>query len=139
MREWKEVIEEMIKNVDWLITVDGKKEFEHFFTDYMYILDFGTILPILNIKFGLYKDKGFDSNESSLLEYADEKGYRIITEDRPMILEGVTGNKNIIFLIDFFYELTENYEYFNTEELYHLIGLFRKWKNINKKKAESIE
>jgi hypothetical protein len=85
-----------------------------------------------------YQNKGFDANDASLLEYADERGFRIITEDRPMILEGVTSEKNIIFLIDFFSELTENYNYFSTKELYHLVKIFRKWRNIKEDKAQAI-
>jgi hypothetical protein len=138
MDEWKKQIEIIIKNIDWFITIEGRKEFEYFYSDNVELLNYGTILPILGTKITEYKDKGFDSNDASLLEYADDRGYRIITEDRPMILEGVTGKMNIIFLIDFFSELTEGYNYFSTRELYHLLKLFRNWRNIKEEKANAI-
>ena len=138
IKKWKEPKEGIIKEVDWFITIEVKKEFEHFYKDNLDLLDYGTILPVLGIKITNYEKKGYDLNDSSLLEYADEKSYRIITEDRPMLLEGVTEKKNIIFLIDFFSELTEKYEYFTTRELYQLLKLFRKWRNIKEEKADSI-
>jgi hypothetical protein len=136
--EWKEPIKKIIENIDWFITVEGRKEFEHFYVDNLELLSHGTIVPILGTKIIEYQNKGFDANDASLLEYADERGFRIITEDRPMILEGVTSEKNIIFLIDFFSELTENYNYFSTKELYHLVKIFRKWRNIKEDKAQAI-
>ena len=138
MKKWKEPIEEIIKETDWFITIEGKKEFEHFYKNDIELLDYGTILPVLGTKIPNYEKKGFDSNDASLLEYAAEKDYRIITEDRPMLLEGVTEKKNIVFLIDFFSELTEKYEYFSTRELYQLLKLFRKWRNIKEEKATTI-
>ena len=138
MKDWKEPIETIIKETNWFITVEGKKEFEHFYEEDLELLEYGSIIPVLGTKMKGYRDKGYDANDASLLEYADEKGYRILTEDRPMLLEGLSKQKNIIFLIDFFSELTEKYEYFTTRELYQLLKLFRKWRNIKEEKAVSI-
>ena len=103
--------------VDWFITFEGKIDFEHFYKDYLDLLDYGTILPVLGTKISNYEKKGYYLNDSSFLEYSEEKSYRIITEDRPMLLEGVTVKKNIIFLFDFFSVLTEKYDYFTTSVL----------------------
>lgn len=82
---------------------------------------------------------GFDRNDASLLEYNSIQQLRIITEDRPMLLEGVTGKKDIIMLIDFFIELTGRDNYFSGKEFYHLLHIFRKWRNIDKDKEIALE
>ena len=121
------------------ITIEGKKEFEHFFPTELDLLDHCTVLPLLNEKLDDFVGKGYDRNDASLLEYNCVRNYRIITEDRPMLLEGVTSKQDIIMLIDFFSELTGKNNYFTSRELYHLIQLFRKWRNIDEKKENAIE
>lgn len=138
-REWSKSITEIIEDIDWFITIEGKKEFEHFFPAELNLLDYCTILPLLNVKLDEFITKGFDRNDASLLEYNLIQNYRIITEDRPMLLEGVTGKNDIIMLIDFFLELTGKENYFSTKELYHLIHILSKWRNIDKDKAAAIE
>ena len=138
-KKWEPIINDIIIKIEWFVTIEGKKEFEHFFPHDLDILDQGIILPILNIKLNEFIEKGFDLNDASLLEYNDERNYRIITADRQMLTEGVISKRNIIFLIDFFLELTINYHFFSKRELYHLIKLFRKMGNINIKKANEVE
>ncbi len=138
-KNWESIISEIIINIEWFITIEGKKEFEHFFPQELDILDHGIILPFLNIKLNEFVEKGFDLNDASLLEYNIERNYRIITEDRPMLTEGIISKRNIIFLIDFFLELTIDYNYLSKRELYHLIKIFRKMGNINIKKANEVE
>ena len=134
--EWQKPIEELIVKSDIFITVEGKKEFEYRFPDELDLLDNITVFPILNTDtFKQYRKK-YDLNDSSLLEYCDIKGYRIISEDRPLLEEGITNKKNILQLIDFFYELYISYNFFSRTEMYHLINLFRTWKNIKEKKAK---
>ncbi|MHA2364590.1 MAG: hypothetical protein ACXAC7_11590, partial [Candidatus Hodarchaeales archaeon] len=106
IKEWKLLINEIIKKIDWFITTEGKKEFDYWFPSELDIIETGTILPVLDIKYHYYLEQGYDANDASLLEYLDLRNYRIITEDRPMLLEGVTGKRNIIYLVDFFAELT---------------------------------
>lgn len=136
---WNKVITELIPEIDWFITVEGRKEFEHFFPTELGLLDHCTVLPILNEILDEFLDKGFDKNDASLLEYNTLRKYRIITEDRPMLLEGVTGKQDIIMLVDFFSELTGKDNYFTSRELYHLVQLFKKWRNIDEKKENAIE
>lgn len=138
-KSWSKVITELIPGIDWFITVEGRKEFEHFFPEEVDLLDHCTILPILNEKLDEFIIKGFDKNDASLLEYNAVRKYRIITEDRPMLLEGVAGKKDIIMLVDFFSELTGKDNYFTSRELYHLVQLFKKWRNIDEKKENAIE
>ena len=105
----------------------------------MELLDHGTTLTVLNIKLNYFLTKGFDLNDASLLEYNSIRIYRIITEDRPMLLEGITTKNDIIMLIDFFLELTGPDNYFTGKEMYHLIHIFRKWRNIDKSKENTVE
>ena len=137
MIEWKHIIEELIEQVDFFITVEGKKEFEYRFPEDLDVLNKITILPILNEHYLEYIKRQFDPTDASLLEYADLRDYRLITEDRLMLAEGITLKKNIVCLIDFFKELADGYAFFSKKELYHLVKIFRKWKNISKKKAST--
>ena len=139
MTNWDSIIDELLTKLDWFVTVEGKKEFQHFYPDQIQILDKGTILPVLNIRLKNFIEEGFDLNDASLLEYAILRNYRIITEDRPLIGEAIYNKVNIVFLIDFFLELTETNKYFSKREFYHLIKLFKKWKNIKKDKARKLE
>lgn len=139
MKSWTNLIDEAMQSVDWFVTVEGKKEFEHFHSEHITFLEYGTILPVLDERYNHYISKGFDPNDASLLEYVDVLNYRIITEDRPMLLEGVTSKRNIICLIDFFSELAYAHKFLTKKEMYHLTKLFRSWKNISKEKALALE
>ena len=132
--EWQDFVKFFIKKCDLFISVEGKNEFEHRFPDFLYLLNDITILPILDQSYQKYVEKGFDSNDASLLEYAEKKNHRIVTEDRPMLIEGITERRNIIQLIDFFYELYINYSFITEKDFKKLVKIFRKWRNITKKK-----
>ncbi|OLS21364.1 MAG: hypothetical protein HeimC3_36090 [Candidatus Heimdallarchaeota archaeon LC_3] len=136
--KWRGVMEDLIKGLDCFITVEGKKEFEYRFPNELNLLDYITILPVIESEKYKYFLQFFDPTDASLLEYVDKRNYRIITEDRPMIAEGVTTKRNIVFLIDFFYEMYKTNSFFSTNEIYKLVKLFRKWKNISKKKEKQI-
>ena len=45
MKKWNEPIEKIIKETNWFVTVEGKKEFEHFYQNDLKLLDYGSILP----------------------------------------------------------------------------------------------
>lgn len=137
-KEWNSLIDEILEKMNFFITTEGKNEFEYRFPNDLDIVNQINVLPVLNDRYSNYMKLGFDPADASLLEYTDIRKYRIITEDRPMIAEGSTSRKNIIFLIDFFRELAEGYRFITSKELYKLVKLFRKWKNITKKKAKEI-
>ena len=137
-RQWKAAMDDLIDQIECFITIEGKKEFEHRFPEDIDLLNNIAILPVLKSeKYHIFLED-FDATDASLLEYNEKRGYRIITEDRPMIAEGVTSKKNIIFLIDFLYELHKAYDFFTSREIYQLVQIFREWKNISKKKAKDI-
>lgn len=134
--EWKNTIDEIINKTEIFITVEGKIEFEYRFPDDLNLLNRITIYPVLNTDIFAKYNKIYDLTDASLLEYSENKGYRIITEDRPLLQEGITEKKNIIQLIDFFYELYLKDNFFSKKEIITLIDFFRNWKNIKDKKAK---
>lgn len=134
--QWEDPIKEIIKDLDIFITTEGKKEFEHRFQQNLDLLNDISILPVLNTpKYANYVQQ-YDPTDASLLEYSEIRGYRLITEDRPLLEEGITAKKNIIQLLDLFYELYQRDDFFTQTEMYQLIKLFRQWRNIKEKKAK---
>lgn len=138
-KQWQLAMDDLIQQLDCFITVEGKIEFEYRFSEDLNILNHISILPVL--KSARYYEylKDFDAADASLLEYNEKRDYRIVTEDRPMIAKGVTSKKNIIYLIDLFYEFYKIYAFFSSKEMYQLVDIFRKWKNISKKKAKYLK
>ena len=134
--EWRATIEEILDKYDFFITTEGRKEFEYRFEKEKDLLDKITIFPVINTELFQINCKKYDPTDSSLLEYSELKGYRIITEDRPLLEEGITRKKNIIQLLDFFYEIYMKDEFLTKREMYHLIKQFRKWKNVKEIKAD---
>ena len=138
--KWKLIIQEMIMEMNFFIMTEGKKEFEHRFSEDLDVLDEITILPLLKgpdyVKF---LQAGLDSNDASLLEYAIQKKYRIVTEDYPMLAQGVSDQQNIEQLVDFCKELLVKDNYFSLREFRQLVMEFRKWKNITKKKENKLK
>ena len=55
-----------------------------------------------------------------------------------MIAEGISSKKNIINLIYLFFELYKGHHFFSSKEIYKLVKIYRKWKNITKKKEKSL-
>ena len=132
---WKDIIDHFIDTINIFTTTSGKKEFMYRFPDRIELLDRIIIFPHLHSEiFQEYLIK-FDEADASLLEYSSSKGYRIITEDRPMLEEGMMRNQNIVQLLDFFYELYAKYEFFSMNEIIKLIKIFRKWRNIKERKS----
>ena len=92
--KWKALMTDFLKNYNVFITHEVKKEFIHRFENYLHLLDLIIILP--RIKSSIeYDKKKFDLADISLLEYAENPNYLIITEDHPMLAQGVTQRKNI--------------------------------------------
>ena len=137
--EWGSLIDNIIDQINFFVTSEGKIEFEYRFPEEIIILNRIAILPVLKGEiYRYYIEKGFDKTDASLLEYSEVRGYRIITEDHLMLSEAITKNQNIIQLIDFFRELCLVDAYFLRKEIYQIAKLFRKWKNITKKKEKQI-
>lgn len=137
--EWREIIEDILDQISFFITTYGKFEFEYRFPKFVNLLSSIAVLPAIRGEFFYaFIEKGFDENDASLLEYSIQKSYRIITEDHLMLLEGVTTKQNVIQLIDFFKELSIIDSYFSKHEMIKLVKIFRKWKNITKKKEKRI-
>lgn len=134
--DWKVAFEDIINQINLFITVEGKKEFEYRFPDHLYLLDKIIILPLLNTNQFSEYFMNFDSNDSSLLEYAKHNSHRLITEDYPMLEQAITDKLNAVQLIDFLFELYINYNFFTDTEMKRLIRTLREWRNIKKKKAE---
>jgi len=130
---WKDLIDEILEKSNIFITHEVKKELEYRFPEEKEIIDLLTILPARNVDFKSLLSKGFDPADASLLEYMLIDGYRIITEDHPMLMEGVTSKRNILQLADFFGILMK-LGFISRRELYHLVKRMRKMKNITKKK-----
>ncbi len=136
--KWKDIVDEMIEETQFFITNSVKKEFEFRFPTELELLLKVAILPdIKHEKYRKWIIKGFDEADATLLEYSDLKEYRLITEDIPMLNEGITNKKNIIHLIDFFKELYY-IDFITKTEFYQLIKTFREWKNITLKKEKLL-
>ncbi len=135
---WKDLIIEILKEGNFFITHEVKKEFYHFFPHETTLLEFVEILPILNQIINEYLQKNFDLADASLLEYSDIKNYRICTEDRPMLMEGVTSKRKIIQLADLFGELYV-FNFLSKKELYQLTKTLKKWRNISNKKEKQVK
>ena len=82
-------------------------------------------------------NRGFDPADSSLLKYVEIKGCRLISDDHPMILKGVTTKKNVFQLVDYFAELL-TVGFVTKREFYHLVKILRGMKNISKKKESRL-
>ncbi len=134
---WEDLINEILEKSDIFITHEIRKELEYRFPSEINVFEWLKILPIRNIKFSQFISKGFDLADASLLEYALIDGYKIITEDHPMLMEGVTLKQNILQLADFFGILMK-LGFITKKELYHLIKILRKMKNITKKKESEL-
>ena len=135
---WDSVIDNLLDQGLFFITSEGEKEFRYWFKNDLFILEKFHKFPILNEKLNEYIKIGFDINDASLLEYSDIMNYRIISEDRPMVARAVSAKNYIIFLIDFFYEIYIRDDFFSQREFYHLVKLFRNWRNIKEKKAKKL-
>ncbi len=137
--KYSEGIMNLIYGVDLFLTRHGLEEFKYRFKKDTEILKHVTILPVLG---GIrYKElvQEFDENDASLLEYCLIKGYRIVSEDRPMLMYGYHRRLNISPLIDFLFETGLKYDYFNKNEIYDLIRVFERWKNISKRKRKQLK
>ena len=134
---WKDLIEEVLQSGQFFVTNEVKKEVEFRFKDQSHILRLVTILPLIDIDYDSYSKKGFDEADASLLEYNQRNGYLILTEDQAMIAEGVTENKTIIQLADFFGLLMRD-GYVEAKEFYHIVKRLRKMRNITKKKEKEL-
>lgn len=134
--DWKEPIIELIDGSNIFITSEGLKEFNHYFSESSYLLDKIAILPLL--KSPKYRDYliKYDANDASLLDYIEVNNFRIISEDGPLLIEGITTKRNIVQLFDFLFEKYKVDEFFSKREIYKLLKLFEKWKNITKKKIK---
>lgn len=133
---WRPLITEIIKTGDFFITHEVKKELEYRFSNYNDLIELVTIFPRLKIDFHWYDQKGFDPADASLIEYC-KKGYIIITEDQPMLAEGITEKQNIIQLADYF-GLLLLLHFLSKKEYFHLIKKLRDMKNITKKKEKNL-
>ncbi len=136
--DWKNLIEELLKKGDFFITHEVKKELEYRFPNYNFLLEYITILPKLKGPFLKYLERGFDEADSSLLAYAEEKKSAIITEDHPMIAEGITEKQNIFQLAHYFGILMK-VGFITPNEFYKLMKLLRKMRNISKKKGKELD
>ena len=135
---WNDFIIEMLKEGNFFITHEVKKEYEHFYKDQSDLLEYIDILPTLNQRIEFYTLQNFDLADATLLEYTDIKKHRICTEDKPMLIEGTTSKHNIIQLADLFGEFYRN-DFISAREFYQLIKILKKWKNISKKKEKQLK
>jgi uncharacterized protein YaiI (UPF0178 family) len=95
------------------------------------------ILPRIEFDSTKYIKRGFDPADASLIEYHKKEDYLIITEDHPMLDEGIKEDRKIIQLVDYFALLMLE-GFLNKREFYHLIKKFRKMKNITNRKEKEI-
>lgn len=134
---WKEILTEILDEGNFFITYDVKNELNHYFPEEASYFQKVATLPRLNKKFDDYLTSGFDPADSSLLEYMEIKKYSIITEDYPLIDQGITQKGNIIQLADFFGSLATQ-GVLTHRELYHLVKFLRRMKNITKRKEKEL-
>lgn len=134
---WDQLIMEIIKKGSFFTTFEVKFEFEHRFPDYLFLLDYVTLYPKIDIDFGYYLSLGFDPADASLLEYNKKENNIIITEDHLMLDESISSGKNVIQLADYFGALFEE-GFIKNREFYHLIRFLKKYKNITNKKEKEL-
>ncbi len=134
---WKDVITEILEAGNFFITYDVRDELEYRFSEEKHYFQKVATLPRLNKSFNDYISRGYDTADASLLEYVEIKGYAVITEDQPMLNEGITKKLDLIQLADFFGSLMLQ-GVITRRELYHLVKFLRKIKNITKRKAEEL-
>ncbi|MHA1168207.1 MAG: hypothetical protein ACTSP4_06495 [Candidatus Hodarchaeales archaeon] len=134
---WFDILSEILENEDFFITYDVRKELEYRFPSEMACFEKFIVLPRLNKKYDEYLARGFDPADASLLEYMEVKGLTLVTEDHPMLNEGITLKKNVIQLADFF-GLIAIQGFISYNELYHLVKYLRKLKNITKRKEKEL-
>ncbi len=123
---------------EFMITHEVYKELLHHFPDEIDFFQNISIFPKINQVCEKYVKQGFDLADASLLEYSEIKGYTIITEDQPMLLENIIdGSIKVIHLTDYFgIKMIEGV--ISQTELYRIIKKFRSWRIISKRSAKKI-
>lgn len=134
---WEELIKEILDVGAFFITHDVKKEFEHFFPDELDLLNRVDIYKVTDEEKKKFSNEKFDEAEVSLLVFTDKKDYVIITEDHPMLDEGISSKKNIIQLVDYFRILNRG-NFLSNREFYHLVKKLRAMKNITQDKEKKM-
>ncbi|MCF2141069.1 MAG: hypothetical protein K9W44_13505 [Candidatus Lokiarchaeota archaeon] len=99
-----------------------------------------SILPVKNKR--IYEDaisQGFDKADASILSYGTKNDdVAIVTEDRPLLLLGMSYKFAIMQLIDFC-RLLNAMELITKRELYRINQKLRILENITKKKEKEIK
>jgi hypothetical protein len=134
--EWKILMTDILNNYNIFITHEVKKEFEYRFEKYLHILDLIIILPRKRSSTE-YDRRKFDLADISLLQYAEITDYVIITEDHPMLSQGITQRKNIMQFCDFVAALYKE-EFLDLTDYYQIVKKLREMKNITKTKEKEL-
>lgn len=134
---WKELIVELVSNINLFITPEVRKELVHFHSQYENIWGTISVFKKREKSIDEFDSSIFDEADISLLESLSEQDVVIITEDRPMLATNVTRKNNIISLVDFF-ALLYRRNTITHQELYNLAKWLEKKKNITKKKKKMI-
>ncbi|OLS22117.1 MAG: hypothetical protein HeimC3_32590 [Candidatus Heimdallarchaeota archaeon LC_3] len=134
---WNVLLEEILNITSIFITYEVQKELNYRFPGHEEIFTLVTILPKLDEQFKTFTLKDFDEADASLLSFSHKEGFIIITEDHPMLNEGITDKKNIIQLADFFAQLYID-NFLTRREFHKLIRSLKKMKNISKRKEKDL-
>lgn len=136
--KWKYIIEEILGFQSLFITLPVLEELKHFFHQHEEEWSRVQILETKQTSVTFYNPETFDEADISLLRYAEEEDFTIITEDRPMLLLNIHTRNNIISLADFF-ALLYKIEYLTRKEFYQLLKWFEAKKNITKQKTKKLK
>jgi hypothetical protein len=134
---WNVLLKEILDISSIFITYEVQKELNYRFPNHQEIFKHVAILPKFEDQFRSFLLKNFDEADASLLSFSHKEGFVIVTEDHPMLNEGITDKKNIIQLADFFTQLFRD-GFLERSEFHKLIKLLKKMKNISKKKERIL-
>jgi predicted nuclease of predicted toxin-antitoxin system len=134
--EWKKEMTNFLTEYQVFITHEVKIEYSYRYPKYLFLLDLISILPRKRSLIE-YDRKKFDVADITLLEYAESTDYLIITEDQPMLAQGVTRKRNILQFSDLLALLYIG-NIIDSKDYYQMVKKLREMKNITKKKEKSL-
>ena len=134
---WRQLFTELLEAIPWFITDEIVEELHHFHPKSIETWGNGPVLKRLDKKFSDYVADGFDKADASLLEYGDQEGYVVVTEDPRMLAQNVFERSNIIQLCDLLKEYHSR-EFLSAKEYKEIIVWLRKNRNLTERKIRRL-
>jgi len=131
------IVSTLLNRFKLFFTHELLTEFRKFFPNYLWIVEYCAVLPKRNIVFSSFLKEGFDEADASLLEYASEKEYFVVSED-PKMLRYVRLGFQLLQLADLIAVLYKK-KFLSKQVTKRIIKFLRTKRNITKKKHKDLK